>query len=184
MNENLPTFVVLIAKSTNTEQLQAIPEQRLVVGEAYLPGEHAGVSLRQRPAIPILFINNPAGVDDKVRRKTLDGKKALNEINFRNVGDPETHTRGSSNTNSRSGCRPAFQNWPTFPTNPMLLMRFMATTAKKPGTFANTALLARRLVERGVRFVQIYHNNWDTHSNVSGRLPRSVLRMSIRRATA
>src|SRR5487761_2602664 len=167
LNENLPTFVVLIAKSTNTEQLQAIGARLWSAG--YLPGEHAGVSLRTA-GDPSLFINNPAGVDEKVRRKTLDGLKALNEINFRNVGDPETHTRLQQ-------YELAFRMQASVPELADLAHESEATyalygdAAKKPGTFANTALLARRLVERGVRFVQIYHNTWGTHANVSGRLP-------------
>src|SRR5207249_1470742 len=90
MNSDLPTFVVLVAKPSNTEQIQAISARLWSSG--YLPGEHAGCSFRSA-GDPILFINNPAGVDAKVRRKTLDGLKVLNEINFRAVGDPETHTR-------------------------------------------------------------------------------------------
>src|ERR1017187_1163153 len=167
LNQNLPTFVVLIAKSTNTEQLQAIGTRLWSSG--YLPGEHAGVSFRSA-GDPILFINNPAGVDEKIRRKTLDGLKALNELNFRAVGDPETHTRLKQ-------YELAFRMQASVPELADVSHESDATyalygdDAKKPGTFANTALLARRLVERGVRFVQIYHNNWDTHSNVSGRLP-------------
>jgi hypothetical protein len=167
MNENLPTFVVLMAKSTNTEQLQAVGARLWSAG--YLPGEHAGVQLRTA-GDPILFINNPEGVDAAVRRKTLDGLKALNEINFRAVGDPETHTRIKQ-------YELAFRMQSSVPELADLSHETAATyalygdEAKTPGTFANTALLARRLIERGVRFVQIYHNNWDTHSNVSGRLP-------------
>jgi hypothetical protein len=167
MNENLPTFVVLMAKSSNTEQLQAVGTRLWSAG--YLPGEHAGVQLRTA-GDPILFINNPAGVDEKVRRKTLDGLKALNEINFRAVGDPETHTRIKQ-------YELAFRMQSSVPELADLSHETAATYAlygddsKTPGTFANTALLARRLVERGVRFVQIYHNNWDTHANVGGRLP-------------
>jgi hypothetical protein len=167
MNENLPTFVVLMAKSSNTEQLQAVGTRLWSAG--YLPGEHAGVQLRTA-GDPILFINNPAGVDEAVRRKTLDGLKALNEINFRAVGDPETHTRIKQ-------YELAFRMQSSVPELADLSHETAATYAlygddsKTPGTFANTALLARRLVERGVRFVQIYHNNWDTHANVGGRLP-------------
>ena len=167
LNENLPTFVVLVAKPTNTEQMQAIGNRLWSSG--YLPGEHAGVSLRTA-GDPILFINNPAGVDAKVRRKTLDGLQALNEINFRTVGDPETHTRISQ-------YELAFRMQSSVPElseishEPESTYQLYGDEAKKPGTFANTAVLARRLVERGVRFVQIYHNNWDTHSNVGGRLP-------------
>ena len=90
LNENLPTFVVLVAKPTNTEQVQAISARLWSSG--YLPGEHAGVSFRTG-GDPILYINNPPGVSAEVRRKTLDGLKALNEMNYQAVGDPETHTR-------------------------------------------------------------------------------------------
>src|SRR5580693_2591107 len=90
LNDNLPTFVVLVAKPTNTEQLQAISARLWSSG--YLSGEHAGVSFRSG-GDPILFINNPAGVSSQVRRDTLDGLRALNEMNYQLVGDPETHTR-------------------------------------------------------------------------------------------
>ncbi len=90
LNDNLPTFVVLVAKPTNTEQLQAISARLWSSG--YLSGEHAGVSFRSG-GDPILFINNPPGVPPQVRRDTLDGLKALNEMNSKLVGDPETHTR-------------------------------------------------------------------------------------------
>ena len=167
MNENLPTFVVLVAKPSNTEQIQAISARLWSSG--YLSGEHAGVSFRSA-GDPILFINNPDGVNEKVRRKTLDGLKALNEMNYREVGDPETHTHIQQ-------YELAFRMQASVPeltaiTNePESTYTLYGEDAKKPGTFANSALMARRLVERGVRFVQIYHNNWDTHSNTSGRLP-------------
>src|SRR5687768_4516092 len=90
MNQNLPTFVVLVAQPSNTEQLQAISARLWSAG--YLPGEHAGVSFRSG-GDPILFINNPPGVPPQVRRKTLDALRALNEQNERIVGDPETRTR-------------------------------------------------------------------------------------------
>ena len=168
LNENLPTFVVLVAKPTIAENVQAISGRLWSSG--YLPGEHSGVSFRSA-GDPILFINNPDGVDEKVRRKTLDGLKALNEINYREVGDPETHTRIHQ-------YELAFRMQASVPeltaiTNePDSTYALYGDEAKKPGTFANTALMARRLVERGVRFVQIYHNSWDTHSNTTGRLPK------------
>src|SRR5215467_11819688 len=90
LNQNLPTFVVLVANPTNTEQVQAISARLWSSG--YLPGTHAGVSFRSS-GDPILYINNPPGVDAKVRRRTLDGLRELNEMNHRAVGDPETMTR-------------------------------------------------------------------------------------------
>jgi hypothetical protein len=89
-NQDLPTFVVLVAKPTNTEQIQAISGRLWSSG--YLPGQYSGVSFRTA-GDPILFINNPAGVGTEVRRTMLNGLKELNELNFRQVGDPETHTR-------------------------------------------------------------------------------------------
>jgi hypothetical protein len=167
LNQNLPTFVVLVAQPTNREQLQAISARLWSSG--YLSGEHAGVSFRSS-GDPILFINNPPGVSAEVRKKTLEGLKALNEMNYRQVGDPETHTRIQQ-------FEMAFRMQSSVPDLTDLSKETEATfklygnEARKPGTFANSALLARRLVQRGVRFVQIYHNNWDTHSNVAGRLP-------------
>ena len=167
LNENLPKFVVLVARPTNTEQIQAISARLWSSG--YLPGEHAGVSFRSA-GDPILYINNPPGVPRDIRRRTLDGINALNELNYATVGDPETHTRIAQ-------YEMAFKMQASVPELTDIKNESDATyqlygdEAKKPGTFANTALLTRRLVERGVRFVQVYLNNWDTHSNVAGRLP-------------
>jgi hypothetical protein len=167
LNDNLPTFVVLVAKPTNTEQVQAISARLWQSG--YLPGEHSGVSFRTA-GDPILYINNPPGVPAEVRRKTLDGLKALNEINYQAVGDPETHTR-IQNYELAFRMQASVPDLTDLSQEPESTFELYGDAAKKPGTFANTTLLARRMVERGVRFVQIFHNNWDTHSNVAGRLP-------------
>jgi hypothetical protein len=167
LNENLPTFVVLVAQPTNTEQVQAISARLWSAG--YLPGEHAGTSFRSA-GDPILYINNPPGVTADVRRKTLDGLKSLNEMTYQAIGDPETHTRIQQ-------YELAFRMQASVPelvsieNEPESTYALYGEAAKKPGTFAYTTLLARRMVERGVRFVQIYINNWDTHANVAGRLP-------------
>jgi hypothetical protein len=167
LNQNLPTFVVLVARSTNTEQVQAISARLWSSG--YLSGEHAGVSFRSS-GDPILFINNPPGVPAEVRRRTLDGLRQLNEMNYRAVGDPETHTRIQQ-------YEMAFRMQASVPEltdlarEPESTFRLYGAAARQAGSFANTVLLARRMVERGVRFIQVYHNNWDTHANVAGRLP-------------
>ena len=167
LNENLPTFVVMVARPTNTEQVQAISARLWSAG--YLPGEHAGVSFRTS-GDPILFIQNPPGVSPEVRRRTLDGLKAMNEINFARLGDPETRTREQQYELAfrMQGSMPELAGIDREPASTFALY---GDEARKPGTFANAVLLARRLVERGVRCVQIYHNNWDTHANVAGRLP-------------
>ncbi len=167
LNENLPTFVVLVAQPSNKEQLQAISGRLWSSG--FLSGEHAGVAFRSS-GDPILYITNPPGVPAALRRTQLDGLQKLNEMNARLLGDPETRTRIAQ-------YEMAFRMQSSVPELTDLSTEPESTTAlygdevKKPGTFANSALLARRLVERGTRFVQIYHNNWDHHSNVGGRMP-------------
>lgn len=166
-NEDLPAFVVLVATPTNREQEQAISSRLWSAG--YLPGQHAGVSFRSS-GDPILYINNPAGVSNSVRQQSIAGINRLNEINYGAIGDPETHTRIQQ-------YEMAFRMQASVPELTDIASESDATfelygeAAKTPGSFANTVLMARRLAERGVRFVQIYHNNWDHHANVNGRLP-------------
>ena len=167
MNENLPTFVVLVAEPTNKEQIQAISGRLWSSG--YLPGEHAGVSFRSG-ADPILFVNNPPGVPADLRRKQLDGLRKLNELAYRQVGDPETHTR-IQQFEMAYRMQSSVPELANVTNEPESTYRLYGESARKPGSFGYTALLARRLVERGVRFVQVYLNNWDHHSNVGGRLP-------------
>ena len=166
-NHNLPTFVVLVAKPSNTEQIQAISARLWSSG--YLPGEHAGVSFRSG-GDPILYINNPPGVPAEVRRKTLDGLRALNEANYQVVGDPETHTR-IEQYELAYRMQSSVPDLTDLASEPPSTYELYGEEVKKGGSFAHSALLARRMVERGVRFVQIYHNNWDTHGNVAVRLP-------------
>jgi hypothetical protein len=167
LNDDLPTFVVQVAQPTNTEQVQAISARLWQSG--YLPGEHAAVSFRSS-GDPILYINNPPGVSAKVRRTTLDGLKQLNELNHAALGDPETQTR-IANYELAFRMQSSVPELTDLSQETEETYKLYGEAAKKPGTFANTVLQARRMVERGVRFVQIYHNNWDTHGNVAGRLP-------------
>ncbi|MCR9293789.1 MAG: DUF1501 domain-containing protein, partial [bacterium] len=166
-NENLPSFVVLVAIPSNREQEQAISGRLWSAG--YLPGEHAGVRFRSQ-GDPILYINNPPGVPDSIRQRSIAGLNSLNELNFQRLGDPQTHTRIEQ-------YEMAFRMQASVPELTDLsqetasTMELYGEEARKPGTFANTVLMARRLAERGVRFIQVYHNNWDHHSNINGRLP-------------
>ena len=167
LNDDLPTFVVQVARPTNTEQVQAISAR--LWNSGYLPGKHAGVSFRS-VGDPILYINNPPGVSTEIRRRSLDGLNKLNELTYAQLGDPETQTRIDQ-------YELAYRMQSSVPELTDLSKESAGTfelygeAAKTPGTFGYTALQARRMVERGVRFVQIYHNNWDTHGNVAGRLP-------------
>lgn len=167
LNQNLPTFVVMVATPSNREQEQAISGR--VWSSGYLPGIHAGVSFRAQ-GDPILFINNPPGVSSEARRITLDGIGKMNQITAKRFGDPDTLTRmGQYEMAYRM--QSSVPELTAIDKEPAGTFALYGDDAKKPGTFANSALMARRLVERGVRFVQIYHNNWDHHANVGGRMP-------------
>ena len=167
LNKDLPTFVVMVATPSNQEQVQAISARLWQSG--YLPGEHAGVSFRAK-GDPILFINDPPGVSREARRKTLDGLKRLNELQHQQTQDPETLTRIQQ-------YEMAFKMQSSVPDLVDLakedkkVLESYGPDVRKPGSFANTALSARKLVEKGVRFVQVYHNNWDHHGNLTGRMP-------------
>ena len=166
-NENLPAFVVLVAVPSNREQEQAISARLWSAG--FLSGEHAGVSFRSK-GDPILYINNPPGVPSNIRKGTIEGLNQLNALNYQALGDPETLTRIRQ-------YEMAFRMQSSVPEltdlsqEPEHIFELYGQKAKTPGTFANTALMSRRLAERGVRFIQVYHNNWDHHGNVSGRMP-------------
>jgi len=167
LNNNLPTFVVMVARPTNTEQVQAISARLWSSG--FLSGEHAGVSFRTA-GDPILFINDPPGVPRDVRRASLDGISAMNDLNYKTLGDPQTRTR-IQQYELAYRMQSSVPELTDIASESANTYNLYGDAAKEPGTFANTTLLARRMVERGVRFVQIYHNNWDTHANVGGRLP-------------
>jgi hypothetical protein len=167
MNENLPTFVVMVAEPSNVEQVQAISAR--LWSNGYLPGQHAGVSFRGK-GDPILYINNPPGVSAAVRRRSIDGINQLNQMTYEKLHDPETRTR-IEQFEMAYRMQSSVPELVDLSSEPSSTFDLYGEAARKPGTFANTVLSARRLIERGVRFVQVYHNNWDTHANVSGRLP-------------
>ncbi len=166
-NENLPAFVVLVAVPRNREQEQAISGRLWSSG--YLPGEHAGVSFRSK-GDPILYINNPRGMPSELRKRSIGGINKLNQIQYEKLKDPQTHTRIQQ-------YEMAFKMQASVPEltdltqEPESTFKLYGEEARKPGTFANTALMTRRLAERGVRFIQVYHNNWDHHANVARRMP-------------
>jgi hypothetical protein len=167
LNSDLPTFVVLVAKPSGSGQPQPISSR--IWSSGYLPGEHAGVSFRSA-GDPILYIQNPPGVPTTLRRASLDGVQKLNARLLAELGDPETATR-IAQYEMAYRMQASVPELTDLSAEPAATFALYGDNAKKPGTFANTALMARRLVERGVRFVQIYHNNWDTHADVSNRLP-------------
>jgi hypothetical protein len=168
MNQDLPTFVVLNATHSHPKaNVQAISARLWSAG--FLSAQHAGVALRSS-GDPVLYINNPDGVPASVRRRMLDGLSQLNELQAVKLGDPETRARISQ-------YEMAFRMQTSVP-DLTDLSKESATTfqlygedARKGGTFANTCLMARRLAERGVRFIQVYQRGWDVHGNLPEVLP-------------
>ncbi len=167
MNEELPSFVVLHATHTSPfANVQAISSR--LWGSGYLAGKHSGVALRSL-GDPVLFLKDTAGISRETRRTMLDGLNELNRRSFSAIRDPEIENRIQQ-------YEMAFRMQASVPELTDLSGETEATyqlygeDSKKRGTFANSALMARRLAERGVRFVQLFHRGWDQH----GDLPRDL----------
>lgn len=166
-NENLPAFVVAI--SGNKDQ----PLYDRLWGNGFLPAEYQGVKFRSQ-GDPVLYLTNPPGIDSQLRRGMLDDVATLNQMALDRKGDAEIATRIAQ-------YELAFRMQTSVPAltdtrdEPASTFDLYGETAKKPGTFAANCLLARRLVERGVRFVQLYHRGWDQHDF----LPRDLRRQCL-----
>jgi hypothetical protein len=167
LNEDLPTFVVLHAThSSPYSNVQAISAR--LWGAGYLPGKYAGVELRAK-GDPVLFLRDAPGISRELRREMIDGIGALNRRSYEAIGDPEIQTRTQQ-------FEMAFRMQSSVPDlvdlskEPDKTYELYGPESKQRGTFANSALMARRLIERGVRFVQIFHRGWDQH----GDLPRDL----------
>jgi hypothetical protein len=166
-NSNLPAFVVMTATWTGRKEAQAIYNR--LWGSGFLPSKHQGVALRSS-GDPVLFLSNPAGVDAATRRRMLDALARLNHKQLDEVADPETQARIAQ-------YEMAFRMQSSVPElmdlsrEPKRVLDTYGPDVHKPGTFAASCLLARRLTERGVRFVQIFHRGWDQHFNIAGDLP-------------
>jgi hypothetical protein len=168
MNQDLPTFVVLNATHSHPKaNVQAISARLWSAG--FLSAQYAGVALRSS-GDPVLYINNPNGVPPMVRRRMLDALGEMNQVEQEKIGDPDTRVRIAQ-------YEMAFRMQTSVPELTDLSKETESTyklygqDARKGGTFANSCLMARRLVERGVRFVQVYHRGWDVHALLPEVLP-------------
>jgi hypothetical protein len=170
-SNNLPAFVVLTPFWTSGTAAQALFSRMWSSG--FLPGKFSGVSLRS-VGDPVLYVQDPAGVSRASRRAMLDGLGALNHRTFDQYGDPDTLTRMAQ-------YEMAFRMQTSVPELTDLARETQETLdlygpeVHKPGSFAASALLARRLVERGVRVVQILHRGWDQHGNLPKDLKSQCL---------
>lgn len=167
MNEDLPTFVVLHSQWSSKADAQALFSR--LWGTGFLPGEHQGVYLRGQ-GDPILFLNDPDGVDRQARRTMLDGLAELNELQLAEFGDPEIAARIKQYELAYK-LQASVPDLMDLSTESDEVFEAYGENARKPGTYAANCLLARRLAERDVRFIQIYHRGWDSHSSLQTELP-------------
>ena len=166
-NDDLPAFVVLNATWTGRKEAQALYNR--LWGSGILPSEYQGVALRSE-GDPVLFLNDPPGVSRTGRRRMLDALRRLNLAQFERAGDTETQARIAQ-------YEMAFRMQSSVPDltdlsdEPDEVFELYGPDSRKPGTFAASCLLARRLAERGVPFTQIFHRGWDQHANLPTDLP-------------
>ncbi|WP_020598926.1 DUF1501 domain-containing protein [Spirosoma panaciterrae] len=165
-NENLPAFIVLVSKNAPQDQ----PLYARLWGNGFLPSKHQGVQFRSG-ADPVLYLNNPSGYTTADRRYMLDALKDLNQVQEELYGDPEV-------ANHIAQYEMAFRMQTSVPEvndlsdEPDWVFDLYGPEARNPGTFAANCLMARRLLERDVKFVQLYHQGWDQH----GDLPKGISR--------
>jgi hypothetical protein len=172
LSEDLPTFVVMNAVHSNLRTpIQAMSARMWSAG--FLPAKFSGVSLRAG-AEPVLFINNPDGVSPAVRRRMLDALSEMNELQHQEIGDPETMTR-IAQYEMAYRMQSSVPELTDLSGEPESTYQLYGEDARRAGSFAQCRLTARRLLERGTRFVQIWLNGWDVHSNATGFLPSQCL---------
>ena len=160
-NEDLPAFVVLITRGKTDQPLYS-----RLWGSGFLPARHQGVQFRPgRDAVP--YLASPEGVSRESRSSLLESVRELHEIQRRRAADPDIDARIAQH-------EMAFRMQVSVPEvmdlsrEPDGIVERYGPDARKPGTFAANCLLARRLAERGVRFIQLYHQGWDQHGNLPG----------------
>lgn len=161
-SNDLPAFVVLTPSFPSTGNGQALYHR--LWGSGFLPTRYSGVALRGQ-GDPVLYLQNPEGVEGSDRRTMLDALNQLNQRSYQALGDPEIQTRIAQ-------YEMAFRMQSSVPDLTDLsresdsIKAMYGPKVDKPGSFAHSALLARRMVERGVRIVQILHRGWDQHDNL------------------
>lgn len=164
MNQDLPSFVVLTSSWSAKRDAQALYER--LWGAGFLPSRHAGVALRSM-GDPVLYLSNPAGVSPEIRRQMLDGVAALNQQQFDAIHDPEIAAR-IAQYEMAYRMQTSVPELSDISQESEQTLNMYGPDVHKPGTFAANCLLARRLAERDVRFVQVFIRGWDQHGNLPG----------------
>ena len=169
-NKDFPAFVAMVSRGTGRPNDQPLYDR--LWGSGFLPSVHQGVKLRSG-GDPVLYLSNPPGIDSAFRRDMLDDQRALNQLQLARTGDPEIATRIAQ-------YELAFRMQTSVPeladvsSEPAHVFDLYGPDSKKPGTFAANCLLARRLAERGVRFIQLFHMGWDQHTNLPTQMPNQA----------
>ncbi len=165
-NRELPSFVVLISQQSglNTDQ----PLFSRLWGSGFLPSKYQGVQFRST-GDPVLYLSNPPGIEPSTRRDIIDSVNALNAIQAEAFHDPEIETR-ISQYEMAFKMQTSVPELMDFSKEPNHIFEMYGPDSRKPGTYASHCLLARRLLERNVRFVQLYKRGWDQHND----LPRDL----------
>ncbi|KAA0131520.1 DUF1501 domain-containing protein [Gimesia chilikensis] len=164
--ENLPSFVVLLSKNSFH---QAQPLYDRLWGSGFLSSKYQGVKFRSQ-GDPVLYLSDPAGSSDSQRRVLLDRLAKLNQFRAEEIGDPEINTR-IAQYEMAYRMQTSVPELADISDESASTLELYGDDVKEPGTHAANCLLARRLAERGVRFIQVFHRGWDHHSNVQKHLP-------------
>ncbi len=165
-NKDLPAFVVLHSRMAAGSMSQALFSR--LWGAGFLPTEHQGVALRST-GDPVLYLSNPPGVTDKIRRQMLNGLVEMNQRQAAEMGDPETLSR-IAQYEMAYRMQTSVPELVDISNESQAVLDMYGPEVNEPGTFAYNCLLARRLAERGVRFTQVFLRGWDHHGN----LPPSI----------
>ncbi len=164
-NQNLPSFTVLITKGKSGQPLGAH-----LWGSGFLPTKHQGVLFRAAKD-PVLYLGNPQGIQDKTRRRMLDRLRELHEHQLATTPDVEIQNR-IDHYEMAYRMQSSIPEATDLSGEPEHVLNMYGPDVKTPGTFAANCLQARRLAERGVRFIQLYHQDWDHHGGLPSSLPR------------
>jgi hypothetical protein len=165
--DDLPAYVVLHSKWSSRADAQAVFSR--LWGSGFLPSEHQGVALRTS-GDPVLYLQDPEGMDRSTRREMLDDIAKLNQKQLGEFGDPEIATR-IAQYEMAYRLQMSVPDLMDMSKEPEDTFELYGEDSRKAGSFASNCLLARRLCERGVRFIQIFHRGWDQHGNMTGDLP-------------
>lgn len=166
--EDLPAFLVLISHGSGRDANQGLLER--LWGSGFLPSSHQGVKLRSS-GDPVLYLTDPPGITRDLRRHMLDGMAQLNRRQLQTSGDPEIATR-ITQYEMAYRMQASVPDLIDLAKEPESTFQMYGEEAKKPGTFASNCLLTRRLLEKGVRFVQLFHRGWDQHGGLPTNIPK------------